>query len=138
MKPSGAVKQPKPKPASASKAIKKRSGGGIVVVHKGSKSAQKQSHIKDMLLKPAQDELASQRHVEVMEDDERSSSDDSNYEIPEINEKIIVDAAGDQGTASTSADKDLVGVEIRDSENEDFEVTPDSQIFEVLSSDGNS
>ncbi len=91
-----------------------------------------------MLLKPAQDELASQRHVEVMEDDDRSSSDDSNYEIPEINEKIIVDAAGDQGTASTSADKDLVGVEIRDSENEDFEVTPDSQIFEVLSSDGNS
>jgi hypothetical protein len=54
----------------------------------------------------------------------------------EINEKIADN--GDQGTASTNADKDQIGVEIRESENEDFEVTPDSQIFEVLSSDGNS
>jgi hypothetical protein len=44
---------------------------------------------------------------------------------------------GEQGTASTNVDKENM-VEVRDSENEDFEVTPDSQIFEVLSSEGNS
>ena len=44
---------------------------------------------------------------------------------------------GEQGTASTNADKENM-VEVRESENEDFEVTPDSQIFEVLSSEGNS
>jgi hypothetical protein len=71
-----------------------------------------------------------------VEVDDSRSSEDSNQDMEGINEKG--GEIGDQGTASTNADKDQVGVEIRESENEDFEVTPDSQIFEVLSSDGNS
>jgi hypothetical protein len=71
-----------------------------------------------------------------VEVDDSRSSEDSNQDMEGINEKG--GEIGDQGTASTNADKDLVGVEMRESENEDFEVTPDSQIFEVLSSDGNS
>ena len=71
-----------------------------------------------------------------MEVDDSRSSEDSNQDMEGINEKG--GEIGDQGTASTNADKDQVGVEMRESENEDFEVTPDSQIFEVLSSDGNS
>jgi hypothetical protein len=71
-----------------------------------------------------------------VEVDDSRSSEDSNQDMEGINEKG--GEIGDQGTASTNADKEQVGVEIRESENEDFEVTPDSQIFEVLSSDGNS
>jgi hypothetical protein len=71
-----------------------------------------------------------------VEVDDSRSSEDSNQDMEGINEKG--GEIGDQGTASTNADKDQVGVEMRESENEDFEVTPDSQIFEVLSSDGNS
>jgi hypothetical protein len=71
-----------------------------------------------------------------VEVDDSRSSEDSNQDMEGINEKG--GEIGEQGTASTNADKDQVGVEMRESENEDFEVTPDSQIFEVLSSDGNS
>jgi hypothetical protein len=70
--PATATKTPKTKPASASKYIKKRpTGGGITVVHNknaGVKSAQKSHSIKDMLLSKKDEDIISQRHVEVDDD----------------------------------------------------------------------